>query len=115
MVTFASPLVFPIPDNPNWNFSITNGGQSCLEYREMDAGFTLEVGSQMLSEGPSGSFGIQVECPDGTKYSTDNGLGLLECPDVPGSEYFDTGSSVNFGFLGTSSSPLQLFDCSTAP
>jgi hypothetical protein len=124
VVTFTSALVFPIPDNPSWNFTVTaSDGTPCLSYQETPNGpFTLMVQGQTVKETQPGGLGLGLTCPDGTTYSTSNGLSLLSCGDggflggLPGSGWSSSGGEVSFGLLGTSttsSDELMIFDCST--
>lgn len=122
VVTFASPLVLPVPDRPTWDFTISNGEQTCLQYQETGAGFKLTVGGQTVKEGSSGPLGLQIECPGGATYSDSNAFELFSCGadggslfgGLPGNTYFDSTTSLSFGLLGTSamSGELELFNCS---
>ncbi|MET0790537.1 MAG: hypothetical protein ABW061_03370 [Polyangiaceae bacterium] len=121
VVTFAPPLVLPVPDSPNWNFTIANAAQPCLQYQESDTGFKLTVGDQTVSEALSGPIGLQIECPGGATYSNSNAFDLLNCGSdagvtfggLPGNAYSDTATSVSFSLIGASptSSELSLFNC----
>jgi hypothetical protein len=124
VVTFATPLVFPIPDTPNWKFTITTGtGQGCLQYEDTSAGLSLTVQGQAVTERPSGPQGLTLSCPDGTSYSNSNAFDLLDCGDdggaflggLPGDTWSSSNDvGVSFGLIGTSttsSDELPLFDC----
>lgn len=122
VVTFGTPLVLPLPDNPTWDFTIANGGQTCLHYADTGSGFSLTVGSQTVDEAVSGSLGIQVRCPTGAFYSTSNAFELFSCGGdggpafggLPGNAYSDSMTSVSLGLIGTSSTSsneLSLFNC----
>lgn len=65
IVARPTPLVFPIPTSPTWNFTITVSGQTCLHYQDVGVGFSLTVGNNTFTEGVSGSLGINVTCPGG--------------------------------------------------
>jgi hypothetical protein len=117
VITFDPPLVFPMPSDPNFNFTITTGGQVCLQYADTSAGFTLTVGGQTVTEKLAG-VGIDVSCPDGTSYATSNGLNLLDCDGgtlggLPGREWSSGTTSLSLGLLNTSmsSTELELFSC----
>jgi hypothetical protein len=127
VVTFDAPLVFPIPDAPNWRFTITTGtGQVCLHYEDTSAGLSLTVQGQAVTERISGPQGLTLSCPDGTSYTNPNSLELLDCGDdggasfggLPGDAWSSSNDAgVSFGLVGastTSSDELALFNCQPA-
>src|SRR3954468_11039847 len=79
VVTFAAPLVLPVPDNRTWDFSIAKGGQTCQRHAETETGFNLTVGNQSVHEGSTGGLGLQIQCPNGVTYSNSNAFNLLNC------------------------------------
>jgi hypothetical protein len=120
MVTFATALTLPLPDNPTWDFTVSSGGQTCLHYVENAGGaLSLTVGGQTFHEAPMGSMGLAVTCPDGKRYSTENAFNLLACggnflSGLPGSVWSTSGTALSFGLIGTSTSSdqsLSVFDC----
>jgi hypothetical protein len=121
VVTFAAPVVLPLSGNETWDFTIANGGQTCLHYVDDNMSFQLTVAGQTVSEAYTTSLGIGITCPDGTTYTSTNALGLLSCnPDgggfggLPGNATSWTDTSLVFGLVSTndSSDELQLFSCS---
>jgi len=118
-VTFAPALVLPIPDNADWNFTITNGGADCLHFESSKAGLKLVVAGHTVNEGLSGVAGLKITCPDGTAYANANALSLLDCGadaglslgGFPGNSWSSSDSSVSVGLIGTSDDSLPLFDC----
>jgi hypothetical protein len=122
VVTFATPVTLPLPSSPTWDFTLTNGGQTCLRYVETNSGgLTLTVNGKSFSEAPMGSMGLSVTCPDGKRYSTDNAFNLLACGGnflngLPGSSWFDSSTALSFGLISTSTASDQsvtVFDCHT--
>jgi hypothetical protein len=122
VVTFATPVTLPPPTSPTWDFTLTNGGQTCLRYVETDSSIMLTVSGKTFSEGPMGSMGLAVSCPDGQRFSTSNAFNLLACGGnlfgggLPGNTTFTSSTSVSFGLLGTSTASdqsLTVFDCHT--
>ena len=122
VVTFATPLTLPLPDNPTWDFTVSNDGQACLRYVEnASRAITLTVNGKSFSEAPMGSMGLSVTCPDGKRYSTDNAFNLLGCGgsllgDLPGNVWSDSSTAVSFGLISTSvgsDQSLSVFDCRT--
>ena len=119
VVTFATPVVFPIPDDPTWNFTVSNGGTDCLHYEETSSTLKVVVAGQTFSEGPSGSLGLKFTCPDGSSYSTSNAFDLLSCDNgglfggLPGHVWSSSDTSVSFGLVGTSASSFPVFSCHT--
>lgn len=122
VVTFSPPLVLPIPNSPTWNFTITDGGQTCLHYQKTATGFSLTVGSDTVTEESTGLLGIKLTCPGGMSYSNPSALDLFSCDadggasfgGLPGDAWSSSGTNVAFGLIGgssTSSNELQLFDC----
>ncbi|HEX2657779.1 MAG TPA: hypothetical protein VHU40_05890 [Polyangia bacterium] len=124
VVTFTPPLVFPMPfddDNKQWNFTVSKGGQPCLHYQENQAGFSLTVGADTVSEGYAGGLGLKLTCPGGKVYSNGNAFALLSCGGddggsffggLPGSTWSSSDTSVSFGLIGTSdASSTPVFDC----
>ena len=122
VVTFATAVTLPLPDNPTWDFTVSNSGQACLHYVENASGaVTLTVSGKTFSEAAMGSMGLAVTCPDGKRYSTDNAFNLLACggnflSGLPGSSWSDSSTAVSFGLISTSTSSdqsLSVFDCRT--
>jgi len=127
VVTFAAPLVLPLPTNGTmtWNFTVTTAsGASCLAFQDNGSGgFVLTVQGQTVKETTPGGLGVALVCPDGTTYSNSNGFNLLNCSAdggssvLPGDAWSSTDTAVSFSLLsaGTSSFGQQVFDCQTAP
>lgn len=129
LVTFTPPLTLPLATGTGatdmkWNFTVTDSnGQSCLRYQDTGTAVTLTVGGKTVTEGLSGSVGIAISCPDGTRVQNSNAFNLLNCPDggftnAPGIEWSSSGStttpfSVNVGITGTGDFSLPVFNCST--
>ncbi|HMF44417.1 MAG TPA: hypothetical protein VKQ32_27275 [Polyangia bacterium] len=126
VVTFAPPLVLPLPTtaNMNWNFTVTDAnGQACLHYQDTGNGLTLTVNGQTtVKEGLSGNVGISISCPDGTHVQTSNALNLFNCPDgsftdLPGLFWSSSPSGsappfyVSAGITGTGDSSVPAFNC----
>jgi len=118
-VTFDPPIVFPIPQNGGWKFTMTYQGQTCIR---VDSGPQdhLSVGSSAgtYSESITG-LGVAATCPDGHSFSTDNALALLGCDagffgGFPGTEEsagVGAGSSLSFGLVGTSGGSTPILSC----
>jgi hypothetical protein len=116
MVTFAPPIVLPMPATSHEvkaNVTVTNAGVDCLRFENVaSGGFKLVVKGQTVQEGPSGGLGIAVSCPDGTQYSNGNALDLLNCGGdggaifggLPGSAWSWSGTSISFELIGASGS-----------
>ena len=118
-IDFATPVVLPLdPENqPDWNFTVTTGGQQCMSYESTESsGLTLTVEGMSVSEKDQG-FGLQITCPDGSQYAASNGLDLFSCllQDGPGTIDSWSDTSVTLGLLDGSSTPPQVFDCERAP
>jgi hypothetical protein len=124
VVTFTPPLVLPLTDTNTWNFTVTNGGQTCLHFETTPSkSLKLVVGSETFSEtGNTTTGALTFSCPDGTSVSTTNLLALIMCGGdgglslggMPG--YNDSWSSnnVSFGLDSTSTDPsvsLPVFSC----
>lgn len=132
-VAFATPEVFPFPQQVSWNFTVTQpDGGLCLSYRdEASGGFTLESPAGTVVSGGS-VFSYTVTCPDGTVYSSPDALQLLSCGDdsgvsfggLPGSasSYSPTTgvagtppADLSFSLLGSAGGSLPVFECASAP
>lgn len=115
VITFATPLVLPLPNDAEWNYTVTFNGAECLHYQDDANGFDLTVGADTVSE--SLDNGLSLTCPDGSTLSNGNPLELLSCPgenfgDLPGNTTSSGSTSVTFGFLNTGSPDvLTVFDC----
>ncbi|HVR63657.1 MAG TPA: hypothetical protein VMU50_17270 [Polyangia bacterium] len=118
-VTFTPALVLPVPDQPSWNFTIANGGTTCLHFENANAaGIKLVTKGNTVTERPSGALGIAITCPDGTTVATSNALNLLDCNadagaslgGLPGNAWSSTSTSVSVGLLGASQS-MPAFNC----
>ena len=117
-VTFTPALVLPIPDNADWNFTITKAGADCLHFENTQAGIKLVVSGHTVNEGLSGPTGLRIACPDGTAYANANAFSLLDCNadagasfgGLPGNTWATTSTSVSVGLIGTSEARSR---CST--
>jgi hypothetical protein len=119
-VDFAKPLPVPLvfDDEPAWDFTVTTAGEQCLTYdAEPNSDLTLDVRGMTFSERSQG-LSLQVTCPDGSQYAAANAFDLFNCEDLftdaPGNEDSHSDTSVNFGLLNGTSTPLQVFDCELA-
>ena len=87
VITFTSPVVLPLPNDGSviWNFTVTTpSGATCLAYSDNGNGeITLTVQAQTVRETTRGGLGISLACPDGTTYSSSDGLDPLSCPNDP--------------------------------
>jgi hypothetical protein len=116
-VHFAQPLALPLPDDPQFNFTVTSAsGASCLTYEDTGDGFHLTTSAGVFTEGTSG-LGVTLTCPDGKSVSSANGLELLSCDGgffggVPGKSWSSSMISASLSLIGTSSNgSTVLFNC----
>jgi hypothetical protein len=116
VVTFTTALTLPLPEHPQWDFTVTANGAQCMKYQEGSDGLELWNGcSETVSESDTGT--LDLTCPDGTTYSNANPLMLLSCPGsdfggLPGNTTSSSPTSVSFTLLNTSSGSLPVFNCS---
>ena len=122
MVMFTPAVVIPTPDDPAWNFTITDaGGAPCLHFEDVGAlGFKLVVnGSQTVTVSATASLSEVITCPDGKSYQTSNAIDLLTCPGgglVPGFAWASSPQPtdppfISAGLSGTGDVTLSLFAC----
>ena len=122
VVTFDEPLVLPLPidGDVQFRFTVTAGGQACMRFVETENAMTLTVGDQIFEEQTTGGTNMRITCPDGSSYSNDNALDLLECRGdffsslaiMPGTSWGSGNTSVSFGLLGYSDEQaLPIFSC----
>lgn len=122
VVTFDAPLVLPLGNSPEFNFTLSVGGTPCLRHHETPGGggFDLTVDGKTVTESvlPGATPGLEIRCPDGTTYANSQALDLLSCDGsfggLPGNSWSSTPTSVSFGLVNTASaapSSLPLFDC----
>jgi hypothetical protein len=116
VIAFASPLVLPLPNNAEWNFTVTANGTDCLHYVDSNDGFELTVGSDTVSEELAGAAGLELTCPNSTTFGNSSALALLSCPDsnfgnLPGNTTSSSDTSVRFALLNTGVDTLPIFDC----
>jgi hypothetical protein len=117
-VVFAAPLTLPVPRElegnqpPAWNFTVSNGGATCLHFESSASSLKLTVGGQTVTERRSGVMGLAVTCPDGTAYASSDAFTLIGCGDgfPPGLTYSSSATSVSFGLIGTEDS-FPVFSC----
>jgi len=116
-VTFDTEVKLPLPDDASetWDFSLGQGANECLHYSSDASGAnTLTVQGMTYSEDVIG-VGLQVLCPDGTKYAAQNAFELLNCPNffknAPGFSDSSSDLAVNFALLTGTGSTLGVFDC----
>jgi hypothetical protein len=119
-VTFTPALVLPVPDQPSWDFTISNGGVDCVHYEDTKGGgVKLVTMGHTVTSRSSGGLGLAISCPDGNTVGTSNALNLLECGadagaslgGLPGLVWSSSPTSLSVGLLGTSSDSTPLFDC----
>src|SRR5262245_29955152 len=82
-VTFTPAVVIPLPNDPTWNFTITDASAAPCLHCESTArgGFKLVVGgNQTVTVGPTGVLGEVITCPDGKSFANANAIELLSCP-----------------------------------
>ena len=119
VITFASPLVFPLPDEPTWNFTVSNAGQTCLHYEDVNSHLRLVVGDQTVTEAPTRR---PRPCRhlsgrnDLFQFERVRSVQLRPGRRAAGSAASWSDSSVSFGIIGTSSADagtesLAVFDC----
>jgi hypothetical protein len=117
VVTFATPVVLPVPNLATWDLTMTGaGGQPCLQFKSDQAGLSLTVGGQTFREMFLGGNGLQFTCPDGSVVSTPDAYPLLTCPaagplELPSAFWSSTDTSLDFGLQGTSTLSTLLFSC----
>jgi len=119
VVTFATPVVLPIPNLATWDFTMTGaGGQPCLQFKTDQAGLSLTVGGQTFKEQFLIGNGLAFTCPDGSIIQTSDAYPLLTCPggqfELPSASWSSTDTSLSFGVQGTSTpstQSTQLFSC----
>lgn len=117
-VAFQEPVVLPrnFEEPTNWDFIQSQGGVPCvtLEDYEDASSLTLTVQGMTYREKYEG-FGMQITCPDGSQFATDDALGLLECEnffgDAPGWASGSSDVSVDFS-LSNGADGVQVFSCS---
>jgi hypothetical protein len=127
VVSFTPPIVLPFTNSDTWNFTVSNGGQTCLHFESSPAkSLKLVVEGQTFTETENATAGVLIiSCPGGTSVATTNPLALLSCGagtdggasfgGLPGysDSYSDT--SLGFGLLNTStdsSISVPVFACS---
>lgn len=120
-VTFTPPLDLPqsLEEDDDfgetWNFKIQSPLGECIRFEDTATSRTVTAYDKTYREIYRG-LGMQVTCPDGRKFATDNTLSLLECEnffeDMPSHTYFHSASSVSFGFSGVEGAEVQAFSCS---
>jgi len=119
VVTFATPVVLPIPNLATWDFTITGaGGQPCLQFKTDQTGLSLTVGGQTFKEQFLIGNGLAFTCPDGFLVQAPDAYPLLTCPggqfELPSASWSSTDTSLSFGVQGTttpSTESTQLFSC----
>ena len=117
-VAFHEPVIVPsdIDDPLNWDFTQSQAGVDCVSLEDYEDGssLTLTVQGMTYREKYEG-FGMQVTCPDGSKFATDDVFDLLECDnffqDGPGWASGSSDVSVSLT-LSNGADGVQVFSCS---
>jgi hypothetical protein len=116
-VAFHDPLVLPMDENVDtyWNFTQSQGGAQCVTFQDdASESVVLTVQGMTYREKLVG-FGVQVTCPDGSQFATDDAFALLECDHFfDGSRAYawsssDTSSS--FSLVNGSNGQVNVFSC----
>jgi hypothetical protein len=124
VVTFASPLVFPVPPGRTWSFTISKNGHDCLQFAREGTSImlTADLGTFSVSASAAGD-SFRFQCPNGTSYSASQsdlsacgGDADMSTTTLPGLEYGASnqpGQRVALSLTGTSSASgtTQVFDC----
>ncbi len=119
VITFDSPLTLPLPNQPNFNFTITSGGATCFRFQQSSQqGFSLTTHVGTASVAASGA-GETIHCPDGSSYSASvsQALSDLSCDagplgGLPGTANSSSTGSVSFSLLGTTGGDTPVLSCS---
>jgi hypothetical protein len=90
----------PVGNDHVWDFTVTNGGETCVEFKEKGARTTLitAYGKVTLEDTPGG---MAVICPGGDRF--EGGLELLSCEAwdrMPGTAHHSSSLSLGFQLLG---------------
>jgi hypothetical protein len=115
VITFATALTLPLPDDMEWDFTVTTNGEPCLHYSDSRGRLELTVGGDTVREELVGQ-GLELTCPDGSAFANSNAIELLSCPDsnfgdLPGYTSGSGATSVSFGLLNTGMDTLDVFEC----
>ncbi len=114
-VDFMRALALPVDSTTPWYFTQSADGDDCVRFdSRLQQEFTLSVQGRTFVEKSRG-FALQMTCPDGTQYSTDNGPALFNCADyqsnTPGRALWSSDTSVNFALRTGHGDTLTVFDC----
>jgi len=116
-VDFGLPLALPLDatTSPPWYFTQDSSGDECVRFdSRTQQQFTLSVQGETFVEKSRG-FALQVTCPNGAQYATENGPALLNCTDyfstAPGHAWSSSDTSASFALLTGHGDTLTVFDC----
>jgi len=119
VVTFSQALTLPLPQNPDFNFSVTSGGKACFSFQQpSQTNFSETTSAGIASVGASAG-SETITCPDGSSVSADEQQALqdLGCDagafgGLPGTEWASSATSVGFTLLGAGTGSGQpIFNC----
>jgi hypothetical protein len=119
-VTFDPALTLPLPQQPNFNFTVTSGGNACFSFTQPDQhDFSETTTAGTASVSASGAAEV-LTCPDGSSVSgsAQQVLQDLSCDGgalggVPGTLWTSSNTSVTFTLLGAGTGgDLPVFSCS---
>ena len=117
-IHFDSPVTEDSMSDDSYLWGITikdaSGGE-CMRFEERERGMSLTTASGTGDETIVGMVGIELECPNGDLYTTDNALELLECDSgvIPGFGV-STGFGLSWSLLGSPEGRTSLIDCDPA-
>lgn len=115
-VRFDAALADQVSEWKHWRFAVERDGTSCATYIEDERVTSLETDLGLLEVTGSG-VGINVHCPDGSRYQNNNVLSLFDCPggvsELPGTVKSGGGNLFTFGFLG-GTDVTSLWQCESA-
>lgn len=114
-VDFGLPVAFPLDSTSPWYFTQSSGGDECVRFDSRAADeLTLSVHGMTFVEKSRG-FALQMTCPDGTQYATENAPPLFNCTDyssnAPGHVSHPSDTSAYFALLTGHGDALGVFDC----
>ena len=122
VIAFQSAVTLPLPMQPLFNFTLTNGGAQCLTFNQTtSSAFTLTTSAGTFTENANETTGtVTAVCPGGATYSASgaSALAVLSCDGglsiFPGTETSSSTSSFSLMLLGTGlATPLPVFTCVT--
>jgi hypothetical protein len=115
-VAFDEPVPEDLFGDETYYFSfriLASDSTECAEFVDTATSTSLTTAAGTFTSTPAGLFGLELECPAGDVYQTNDGFSLMDCDGavLPGYMYSGGVGSVSFSLMGSPEGTFGLINC----